>query len=97
MLQVTEDKVFVGVGEDRQEFERSQLVAIAPGAPREINYWSGKLSLGLNFTRGNTVQTQWSTTANVKRRTSATRFVADFLGNFTETDGVETIENQRLT
>jgi hypothetical protein len=96
MLQVTEDKVFVGVGEDRQEFERSQLVAIAPGAPRETNYWSGKLSFGLNFTRGNTEQTQWSTTANIKRRTSATRFVTDFLGNFTETEGVETIENQRL-
>jgi len=96
MLQITEDKVFVGVGEGRQEFERSQLVAIAPGEPREINYWSAKLSFGLNFTRGNTDQTQWSTIANIKRRTSATRFVTDFLGNFTETEGEETIDNQRL-
>ena len=96
MLQVTEDKIFVGVGEDRQEFERSQLVSIVPGEPREINYWSAKLSFGLNFTRGNTEQTQWSTIANIKRRTPATRFVTDFMGNFNETDGVETIENQRL-
>jgi len=96
MLQVNEDTVFVGIGEDRQEFERSQLVAIVPGEPREINYWSAKLSFGLNFTRGNTEQTQWSTTANIKRRTPATRFVTDFLGNFTETDGEENIDNQRL-
>ena len=96
MLQVTEDKVFVGVGEDRQEFERSQLVAIAPGEPREINYWSAKLSFGLNFATGNTEQTQASTIANIKRLTSATRFVTDFLGNFTETDGEETVDNQRL-
>ena len=42
LLQVTEDKVFVTVGEERQEFERNQLVAIAPGEPKEINNWSAK-------------------------------------------------------
>ncbi|GAG19931.1 unnamed protein product, partial [marine sediment metagenome] len=40
MLKVTEDKVFVTVGKERQEFERNQLIAIAPGEPKEINYWS---------------------------------------------------------
>ncbi len=96
LLQVTEDKVFITVGEERQEFERSQLVAIAPGAPREIDYWSAKLSAGLNFARGNTEQTQYSAIANIKRRTSATRFVTDYLGNFTKTEGVQTVNNQRL-
>lgn len=96
LLQVTDDKVFVTVGEERQEFERNQLIAIAPGEPREINYWSAKLSLGLNLTSGNTEQTQYSAIGNVKRRTSATRFVTDYLGNFTKTQGVETVNNQRV-
>jgi hypothetical protein len=96
LLQVTEDKVFVTVGEERQEFERNQLVAIAPGEPKEINYWSAKLSIGLNLTSGNTEQTHYSSIANIKRRTSATRFVTDYLGNFSETEGVETVNNQRL-
>ncbi len=96
LLQVTEDKVFVTVGEERREFERNQLIAIAPGEPKEINYWSAKFGLGLNLTRGNTEQTQYSAIANIKRRTSATRFVTDYLGNFTKTDGEETVNNQRV-
>ena len=96
LLLVTEDKVFVTVGEERQKFDRSQLVAIAPGESKEINYWSAKLSLGLNLSSGNTEQTQYSAIANISRRTSATRFVTDYLGNFTETNGEETVNNQRL-
>jgi hypothetical protein len=88
--------VFVTVGEERREFERSQLVAIAPGAPREINYWSGKLSIGLNLASGNTEQTQYSAIGDIKRRTSKTRFVTDYLGNFTKTEGVQTVNNQRV-
>jgi hypothetical protein len=96
LLQVIEDKVFVTVGEERQEFERNQLVTIAPGGPKEINYWSAKLSLGLNLSSGNTDQTQYSAIGNIKRRTAKTRFVTDYLGNFTKTGGVETINNQRV-
>lgn len=96
LLQVTEDKVYVSVGEERREFERDQLVAIAPAAPREVDYWSGDLSLGVNLSRGNVQQTQYSAIGNIKRRTSATRFVTDYLGNFTRTEGVQTVNNQRL-
>ncbi len=96
MLQVTENRVFVNVGKERQEFERNQLIAIAPGEPKEINYWSAKISLGLNISQGNTDQVQYTSIWNIKRRTSATRLVLDYLGNFSTTEGVETINNQRL-
>lgn len=96
LLLVTDSKVFVTAGEDRQEFERTQLVAIVPGAVREIDYWSAKISFGLTLTEGNTKQTQWYTIANIKRRTAKTRFIVDWLGNFSETDGEETVDNQRL-
>lgn len=96
LLQVTEDKVYVTVGEERREVERNQLVAMVPGEPKESNYWSAKLSIGLNLRSGNTEETQYSAIANIKRRTLATRFVTDYLGNFTETQGVETVNNQRV-
>ena len=96
LLQVTADKVYVTVGEERREFDRSQLVAIAPAAQKEIGHWSGKVDLGLNLTSGNTSQTQYSTIANIQRRTSKTRFVTDYLGNFTRTEGVDTVDNQRV-
>jgi putative salt-induced outer membrane protein YdiY len=96
LLQVTPDKVYVTVGEERQEYNRSQLVAIAPAAQKEIGYWSAKVDLGLNITSGNTRQTQYSTIANIKRRSSKTRFVTDYLGNYTRTEDVDTVDNQRV-
>ena len=48
------------------------------------------------MTSGNTNQTQWNAIAKINRRTSSTRFITDYLGNFTKTEGVETINNQRL-
>ena len=96
LLEVTEDKVFVTVGEDRQEFERSQLVTIASGEPKEIDHWSVKASFGLTLTRGNTEQTQYSGEANIKRRTSTTRYLLNYLGIFTKTEGDTTLNNHRV-
>lgn len=97
MLEVNGDDVFVTAGGSRQSFKRSQLLAIALGEPREINYWSGKLSIGLNLQSGNSDQTQYSTMINVMRRTSANRFVNDYFGNYTKVEGEETTNNHRLS
>jgi len=93
-LQVTETKVYVTWGEDKQEFDRDQLIAIAYGEPKEKNYWSAKLSLGANFTSGNSDQTEYSAIGKVMRRTSGSRFVLDYLGNFTRTENIETVKSQ---
>lgn len=95
-LEVTENKVFVTIGDDRREYDRRKLVAIAPGAPKEINYWSAKISIGLNVSKGNTDQVQYNSKWNIQRRTSASRLVLDYFGNFTTTDSVDTVDNQRL-
>ncbi len=97
MLEVNGDDVFVTAGGSRQSFKRSQLLAMAPGEPREINYWSGKLSIGLNLQSGNSDQTLYSTIINVMRRTSANRFVNDYFGNYTKVEGEETTNNHRLS
>jgi hypothetical protein len=96
-IQVTETKVYVTWGEEKQEFDRNQLIAIAHGAPKERNYWSGKLSLGATFTSGNTDQTEFSAIGKLMRRTSASRLVFDYLGNFTRTEGIETVNNHRFS
>jgi len=96
ILQVIGDKVIVTVGDERREFQRGQLISIAPGGDKEIDYWSGKISFGFNFAEGNTEQTQYNAKANIKRRSSETRFLIDYLGNLTETDSVETVNNDRI-
>jgi len=69
-LRVTENKVIVTVGKEKQEFERNQLISIAYGEPKEIGYWSAKISLGLDVREGNSDQINYSASVNAQRRTS---------------------------
>ena len=92
---VTKDKVFVETDTGTQEFDRSRLISITPGAVKEFDKWSAKVSLGLNFSRGNTDQTDMTMKANVKRQTADDRFVFDYLGNYSVTSDVQTVNNHR--
>jgi len=97
ILKVIDDKVFITTEEKVLEFDRSRLISIAHGKQEEIGYWSAKISLGLDIRRGNSDQTNYSTSAYVKRRTSAARFLIDYLGIFNKTEGVETANSQRVS
>jgi hypothetical protein len=80
-----------------EEFDRNLLVSVTPDADSEDDNWTAKISLGLNFTRGNSEQIDFTLKFNVKRQTPENRFVVDYLGNFSETREVETINNHRLS
>jgi hypothetical protein len=95
-LEVTEDKVIVTSGNLPQEFDRSDLIAIVSGEGKESQYWSAKVSIGINLTGGNTEQTDYSSSMDIRRRTAANRFVLTYLGNFSRTRGVDTVDNNRL-
>ncbi len=94
---VTRDKVIVDTADGRKEFDRSQLISVTPGAASEWDNWSAKIDLGLNFTRGNTDQTEFTMKLNVKRLTPENRFVVDYLGNFTTSNHLQTVNNHRLS
>lgn len=96
IVRVTPDSVIVTTGKLEQVFDRSRLVSIAAGEDKEIRYWSARISLGLNLARGNTEQTDFNTIANLKRRTSATRFQLDYLAKYTRTRDIDTVDNNRL-
>ena len=83
------------VGEQTHESLRSQILSITSGAARRFDLWSGKLSAGLNNRTGNTSQTEANVSANLARRTPRDRVNFEALGNFTETDGTTTADNQR--
>jgi hypothetical protein len=94
---ITRDKVIVDTADGRKEFDRSQLISVTPGAASEWDNWSAKIDLGLNFTRGNTDQTEFTMKLNVKRLTPENRFVVDYLGNFTTSNNLQTVNNHRLS
>ena len=74
ILKVVDDKVFVTTEKEVLEFDRSRLISIAYGEPKEIGYWSAKISLGLDIREGNSDQINYSASAYAQRRTSASRF-----------------------
>jgi hypothetical protein len=83
-------------GAEPLSFPREDLIGIAPGQLRELDYWSGKFNVGLNLRSGNSEQTDLVTTARLERRTPNTHLKFDYTGNFSELDGVESVENQRV-
>ncbi|MGL4832796.1 MAG: DUF481 domain-containing protein, partial [Shewanella sp.] len=91
-LQVQNGKSYL----DGVEFDPQHIMTLIAGEPTEANTWSSKISLGANFRQGNTDQIDYSTQAKVTRRTTESRFNADYLGNYTKTDGENTVNNHRI-
>jgi hypothetical protein len=91
-LNLVDDKVTITVGNEVREFDRAQIIAIAEGA----KLWSGKISLGANIQGGNSDLVNSTILANVKRRTARSRFVVDYIGNYSRADGERTSGNNRI-
>jgi putative salt-induced outer membrane protein YdiY len=97
LLEIKGDQVVLRRSEHEVEISRDKIISIADGRQRERDYWSGMLSIGVNARGGNTETTDTTVMANLKRRTSASRFTADYLANYSNTGDTETANNQRLS
>jgi len=94
---VVSNEVVRVFGPEQLQLPRDQLTGITPGGKREIEFWSGKASVGLNFQAGNTKQATFNASAELARRTPATQFRLDYLGNFSEVEGAQNANNHRVT
>jgi len=104
VLEITGDTVHIVNDYGTQNFNRSRLISFAPGGKFERDLWSIKVTLGLDVKQGNTDQLDYMAKANIKRRASRTRFMLDYIGNISKTDGggaqmglVETVSNHRIS
>lgn len=95
LVTITPEQVIVA-GAQPGVLPRSQLQSLTPGGSRERNYWSGKLSLGLTLRSGNTESVEYNAQTHLQRRTPATRFSLDYIGNVSSVDNVESANNQRV-
>ena len=97
VLEIKDDEIVLRRKEYEVKIPRDRVISIASGQQRERDYWSGMLSFGATVRGGNTETTDITTIANLKRRTAATRFNADYLSNYSQNgEGGETVNNQRL-
>jgi putative salt-induced outer membrane protein YdiY len=85
------------MGEQDNTFQKSQVLSITVGSPKEINYWDFSLSLGANYRTGNTDQTEMTSKALARRRTVKNRIIFDWFATYNVTDDVTASDNQRLS
>ena len=93
---VDREKITV-TGVETVQFPRFDVVGIAPGRPREWDYWSGRINVGLNLRSGNTEQSDLVTKVKIERRTPVTHLKLEYVGNFSEVNGEETVNNRHVT
>lgn len=90
-------------GDEGGTFKKSQIISIAAGEPKEINFWAMKVGLGLNIRTGNTEQSDFNINARFQRRTVKNRIDVDYIANYSRvtdpaTDNTsDTANNQRAS
>jgi len=89
-------KLLVDTGQGVVAFEQSRLVSMMEGEPKEINYWSGKVNIGLAARSGNTDQLDLTSFARLTRRTSLTRANAEYNGAYSTVASAQTTNSHRL-
>lgn len=95
-LRIDEQTVFVTTDGQVQTFAREQLLAVTVSAERELDRWSGELTLGMNVRQGNTDLIEYNAIAGLERRTPRSRIFIDYIGSFNETEGIRVDNNHRV-
>jgi putative salt-induced outer membrane protein YdiY len=93
---VVSNEVVEVFGPEQVSVPRDQLTGITPGGSRELDLWSGNLNIGLSLQAGNTRQKTLTTSAEIARRTPATAIQLNYLANYSEAEGVQNANNQRV-
>ena len=93
---VVSNEVVEVFGPEQVSLPREQLTGITPGGKRELDLWSGNLNIGLSLQSGNSRQKTLTTSAEVARRTPATAIQLNYLANYSEAEGVQNANNQRV-
>jgi putative salt-induced outer membrane protein YdiY len=74
-----------------------QLMGITPSGRRPgISYWSGNISAGFSKQSGNSSQTAVNCSAELARRTPNTTLLLDYLGVYSQVNGVQNVNNNRV-
>ena len=97
ILRLKGEKIRLIQGDTEYDFERKDLVSFARAGELERNYWSGKVTLGLDIRSGNTNQYDYNAQIKLQRRTAGSRLVFDYLGRITSKDNTETANDHRLS
>jgi len=75
-------------------YDLNNLLSIASSGKNEIDLWDGYVNLGINLRQGNTVQVDYTFAAGMQRRSSSSRFRADYTTDYSRYEDQETEETK---
>jgi len=93
IIRFKNNKITIIQGDTRYEFNRDQIISMAPEGEKEKDIWSGKVTLSLDKKTGNTESFDYSCNANIKRRTAKTHLELKYLGRIASKNNSETANN----
>lgn len=96
MLHMQNNKAMVTVDGQVQSLDRFRIISIAKGSGKESDLWAGRVAMGVNMKGGNSDIVDSNFIVNAQRRTSLSRFIIDYVANFSRTDNVSTSNNHRV-
>ena len=96
ILRYKDGKYRIIQGKEIYNFDKNQVVSFAVSGDKERQFWSGKITLSFDVRRGNINQFDYSTQANLKRRTAKSKLQLDYIGRFTRTNGEVQASDHRL-
>jgi len=85
--------VSIRVGQELRNLPRSRLLSIIEGEPTELNFWSGKIQVGLVGRAGNSNQEDLNALLFLRRQTVRTRLDLNYKSNFGRVEGEQNINN----
>lgn len=86
----------IDTGTGVREFERSDLLSILEGRPRERNYWSFKATMGVIARAGNSEQADATTFLRLRREATRSRFDTEYTGNIGSVQKEQNVNNHRF-
>lgn len=95
-LNISGGYVMVGMSRPDQ-YKYSDLVSVAPTFDSALSAWSIKVGIGANISKGNTEQTEYSASLDIKRRTASNRLLISGLADRTSNDDEVTENNVRAS
>ena len=78
------------------KIEKENVLSLIQGGKKRSSLWTGKINLGLDISKGNNEEKDINANMTVSRRTTDTRITLSYLGNFSETNDIETTNDHRV-
>ncbi len=95
-IELTGEKIIItSYDEKKRVFSRQDLVSMTAGEDTESSYWHASVTLGGNIRQGNSDEINYNARTNIKRQTTGSRFLFDYIGNFSTVDSERTVNNHR--